>query len=282
MPKRRKLTDLYKVGKEIAIGDDDGKVSVWLQKLSPVEQETALKRAAAARARLVAAFRDKESEDYLAERGAVEEYGELDVLIELVAVEDLADKRFAIEEKLGAEDEWAKEGYLESLYEAWNGDEETEGLRRAYAEDPEDPEALKVFEELSRFDDLVQKEVDLVYEDLKAEWADADLATIQEKACDILIERKASQHFLDEFQKQQLYFAVRETTDHKQRHFSNPDEVLEVDAHVSQQLIEQFDAMSVEVTEGKDSQEVPTSSTSSKQSDPEETGNSSGQEESAA
>ena len=57
MPKTRSLKDLYVVGKEVVLTDGEGGVTVWLQKLNPVDHDTALRKANARRGATLAMSR---------------------------------------------------------------------------------------------------------------------------------------------------------------------------------------------------------------------------------
>lgn len=260
MPAKRRLSDLYTVGKYVEIDDGNGPVKVWLQKLNPVENGNIIRFANAARARLRAVKRDKESPEYLDMLNEVLEWQDAGSLVEYIAGERILILQEIAEAKVAAEEEWSKDAYIQGLRDAWAG-----GLRDTYAVTPEDPEAKRVFQELERFSKAANEISDPEIEELRGEISTKPLEKLQEEALDRIISYRANAAWLDEFHKGELLYGVRDPDDHRVYYFDR-DELDRLSAQVLTTLLNEYATLSVDVVEGKDSGETPTSSPSSEQS----------------
>jgi hypothetical protein len=271
--RRRRLTDLYIVGTEVVFDDGQGDpITVFLRKLGPVEHETALKRANAARSRMAAVKRQPDSDDYLAHYAAVTEFSE-EELASYLLEEHRASRAPIVEAELASEGEWAKDGYLDGLHEAWLDG----GMKEAYAKDPEDPEAKRVFDELGRFADKVDAEVAAEVEAKRADLEHMDLEKLQQAVFEKYMEVQASLAWLTEYRRCEIWLATRDPKDKKTRYFESRDEVNDLPIEVSQRLMDAYRDISVEPMEGKDSLATDTSSPSSEQQENPVTGEDSGQ-----
>lgn len=272
MPTKRRLEDLYVLGKEETFDDGTGDpITVWLQKLNPIDTSTALRRAAAARARVQAVRTEPDSDEYMALRLEMSEIKDALTYITYLMGEPEMRITERSEAMLAAEEEWAKDGYLTGLKDLWQ-----ESLQTVYAVTPEDPDARRVFAELQRFNDaatlLAEEELAVIRDELEAE-TDEDLET---KVFDRLISYHGNSAWLDEFRRVELWLGVREGDDHKKRYFTQRDEVDVLSGEVLGRLLGSFQLLTVDVTEGKGSEETPSSSDSSVPPAKAETGVSSG------
>lgn len=260
--KRRRLTDLYVTGAPFKVSDDQGEIEVWLQKLNPLERETASRRAGAERAKTVSFYEDKEGDEY---RSAVNDvldfYQDRESLVAMISRNDLMRAQARIEAELAGDDKWSKDGLLVGLIDAWQ-----EGLSDAYAEDSKDPEASKVFKKLQEFDKQVQKEVEAEKLRLEKDAASYTVEELRDKAVERLIEAKAITAFIEEFEIQRLLHGVREPDDHSAYYFIDRLEVKKLDEKVREQLSKAYAELEVDIVEGKDSPETEDSSLSSEQS----------------
>jgi hypothetical protein len=267
--KRRRLTDLYVVGKEVPINDNSGgePLVVWVQKLNPLQSETALRKAGAARARYIATRKDKDSEEYRDAMSDVLDYSERETLVEVVARDDLYAKRMAVEAEIGAEEEWTKDDYLQGLFDAWQGGEGEEGLKDRYAIDKEDEEAKRVFAELQRYnaqvDKIMEGERARIISDYSA-WPDEKLT---DRAVARVIENRSLTVFLKELETQQIFFAVRDPDDHKKLYFESVEEAASIADEVRTAIVDNLRMIAVERDEGKGSAGTPASSPSSEPSE---------------
>ena len=122
--KRRKLSDLYVVGKEIIFDDGSGEepVAVWISKISPIEQRNAVDAAASERARVLLFKRLPEDDatrlrfrDQLAEMDGENR----DTLVEFLISAKMYEAELSAESRLGAEEPWSKDDYLKGLQDLW-------------------------------------------------------------------------------------------------------------------------------------------------------------------
>lgn len=243
----RRLTDLYVVGKEVVLSDDQGDIVVWIQKLNPIQQEQAFSRANAERAKVLSVRRlPSDHEDrlpYEAEADSIAD--DRDMMIELLAAEEIHRARQSVESELAHEEEWEKDGYLDGLREAWeNGAKE----RYHYG----DIEAVRVFNELKRFTDTVEELVQPHIKRIKKDYASKTDDALRKQVVDQLIERDADARWLNEYRRCQVWLSVREPTDHRQLYFKSREEVDLLEVPTLAALIREYTNLEVEPIEGKD------------------------------
>lgn len=253
--KKRRLGDLYVRGRELEVGDGEGEpVKVWINKLNEIEREAVLRRANAAKARFMIDSDDEDSEAFAAMYAETREVNSTNELILFIVADDVAAARRRVEaEVTGDEETWNKDDYLQGLLDAWIGDDDNPGLVETMREDPNDPEARRVSDELDRFEREVRGRVDTETQALIKDWEDAEMDTLRRKAAHILLELKASEEFIREVRRQQIFYAVREPTDHKKRYFGTVSDVDDLDEELRKYLTEQYDSLIVPPDEGKDS-----------------------------
>jgi len=254
--KRRRLTDLYMVGKEVSFTDvldengDDDPIVVWLNKLSPIEQRDSADQATKARATILAI---KNSPVFSPERLSYEDQiydlgiDSRELQIEFLASEKIQEAEISNEERIAANDEWANDQYLISLREAW-----VDGLLDKWTEDPEDEEAKKVYDELKRFAEQVLEASKDDRENILAEYEHISDDEIFKSVVDKIIDAEADFAWMNEFAAWQVYYAVRELDDHKTRYFESREEVACLDNRILTDIVRLYREMTVEGIEGKD------------------------------
>lgn len=255
---KRRLEDLYVIGKEVSFDDGSGDViTVWLQKLNPVELSTALRRANAARSRVRSVKSDPESDEYQSYWLEVLDFETKDSLALYLSGEKTMSLQEREEAKLAAEEEWAEHDYLQGLKDAWLG-----GLADQHQTDPDD-ETTRVRDELARFSDtagvIVTQESEAIIADLMAK----DIELLQEEALERVIAYHANVAWLDEFHRCELWRGVRDPAKHTIYYFDKRDQIDSLSAVVANRLYAEYADLSVDVTEGKGSEETPNSSSSS-------------------
>jgi len=254
--KKRKLSDLFRKGKDFTISDGEDEVTVYVRKLNPSEEETAVRKANAARARYLASCKDHESETFLA---TLSDLLDLDgeALIEYAAADELVRLAAAIEEEYAAAAEWSEEDYLQGLYETW----EEGGLKDRYFEDDdkEDEEAQKVWAEIERYNkglnDLLEKE----RQRLKREYSSLPEDSLRNMMAERISKMQADLVWLVEHHKWEVYLGTRDTSDKKTQYFDSRGEVDELAEEVLEQLVNAYRNVTVEVDQGKESPETATS-----------------------
>lgn len=263
--KKRRLSDLYVRGREMSVNDGEGEpIKVWVNKLNEIDRESVLRRANAAKARFMIDSDNEESEQFSAMYAESRDINSRHELILFIVSDDVNAARRRVESQIaGDEETWSKEGYLQGLVDAWIGDETNPGLAATIQEDPKDPEALRVSDELDRFEQEVRRRVDAETHTLVKDWEDVDIDILRRKATHLLLDLKSSEEFVREFQRQQIFYSIREPNDHRKRYFTTITEVDDLDEDLRKYLVEQYESLVVPPDEGKDSPPLADSSNSS-------------------
>jgi hypothetical protein len=264
MSRRRRLEDLYVIGRELSLDDgNDDPVVVWLQKLSPLDHDKAIRRAAAAKARVLITRHDHDTESWQQAYSDVDELGGRDALVEYLIAEEAAQIRESAERELAFAEEWSKDGYLTGLQDLWEDEEKPMNVK--YAEDPEDPDARRIFLELKRFSDTVEEKVAPEIEGLKRDYVEMPEEEIRERAVGQLIDLKSGLAWLREYRHCEVFFATREVGNHDVYYFSHHETVDRLATEVFVELSNAYQEMVVDIASGKDS---PKSTSSSPSSEP--------------
>lgn len=250
--KTLKLTDLYVVGKEYTVTGPEGEVTVWLQKLSPVDHETALRRAAAKRAKAIAMARsdDTVEEDELYNSVLCDFYDmcpnreqQIDYLVQI----KLERLRAAREAEIADREEWSKDDYLQGLKDLWN-----EEMRDRFINDAEDEEAKKVSQELERFNKEFEKETERERKRLTTEFEALNDKKLVDRGVKTLLEAYADMSWLQEFRRSEIWLGVRKDKKTRDRMFATRTEVDDLPAEILGQLIRAYEQLNVDPIEGKD------------------------------
>ena len=246
---RRRLTDLYLRGTELSLTDDDtdDPIIVWISKISPVQQKESADRASAARAGVLALKKlpsDAPELDRYYEQ--LKDMSDEDIA-EILIASRLQELEISHESELSFEEEWSKNGYLNSLKEAWDA-----GANLKYADDPSDPEPKRIHDELERFANEVAERIAASKQELLDEIFEFTAEERMKRALDRFVDAEGDYLWLNEFRKWQLYFAVRDPENHKDLYFESRYEIDELDNRILLKLIESFNDISVEAIEGKD------------------------------
>lgn len=272
-PKKRRLSDLYVTGKEVVLNDGQGEVKVWLRKLSQLEHEAAMRKAAAAKARVLMIRNQPDDEEWLAVYAEIDELGGRSAFVEYVIAEELSQVQESREAELAASEEWSKDHYIQGLRDAWEGDAEAPGLRDRYIEEPDDPEAKKVFGEIKRFTELVDEQVAAERERLIKDLEGVSDEELRSRAVTRYLEIQAGITWVREFQRAQVLYATRDNDDHDKYYFVNQmgkPARAEVDLLAPETLgalKRAYAELEVDPAEGKDSPPPPSSSLPSEEPD---------------
>lgn len=270
MATKRRLEDLYIIGKEVTFDDGAGDaVTVWLQKLNPVELSTALRRANAARSRVLTIKNHPESEDYQAYWLEALDFDTETGLVEYLAAEDSVRIQERVEAELGSQDEWAKDGYLQGLRDLWE-----DGLAEKHAMSP-DEESERVLAELTRFLTTANELAAPDMAEIRAELANLGTEDLRAQVFEKVLSYHGNSLWLEEFHRCELWKGVRDPKD-KSYYFEKREDLNGLSASVLNRLTSEYASLSVDVVEGKGSEETPSSSNSSAAADGAATGASSG------
>lgn len=251
---RRRLTDLFVTGKEVVVSDSEDTndaVTVWLSKISPLEQRDAAERAQAARAKVLVIKNSPtmsearvQFEDQINDLG----FNNRDGLISFLIAEDLGRREQSNEARLASEAPWGENGYLDSLEEAW----ENGGMKDRFYADSEDEEAKAIFDELKRFAEEVRAATDEDRKELAAAFDLISDADLKDQVVNKLIDAEGDFAWLDEYSRWQIFYAVRDPEDHNKRYFEAKEEVDRLQPEVFNKLVEEYRNLTVEAIEGKE------------------------------
>lgn len=262
MPTKRKLADLYVRGKTVTINDDSGAdpVTVYVQKLSPIDTEKALRKANAYRSQLVAQAHDDQSELYLSAYGEIGRLSDEEVL-DAVVRQDVGERATAIEAEVEAKDRWSEDNYLQGIHDSWNDE-----MRDRYATDPEDVEAAAVFAVMTEFTEEVSNRLIREADNLRDELRETRTPeALRKKATEQALMSRVDIQWMNEFRRCQVWLSVRESEKNRTRYFESRAEVDELATETLVQLIKAYTEIEVDVVEGKGSEVTPPSSSSSEQ-----------------
>jgi len=272
----KRLADLYITGKEVHIDDGVNKpVVVYVRKLNSVDHDKAIKRANAARSRVLAVRGTPESDAYDDLMGTARLLSREEV-VDFLLQEHRQDRLPVIEAEMAAEDEWAKDEYLTGLRDAWEG-----GLNDTYAKAPEDEEAKRVFGEMQRFNKAVAGILDDAVASFEADLDQRSDEDLRREIFDKTLETQGNIAWVQEFRRCEVWLGVREP-DKKTRVFVEREEIDELSEEVFATLLRAYSEIGVEPQEGKESPVKEDSSPSSDSPGNPEMDGSSGQATAAA
>lgn len=208
-------------------GEDD--VTVWVAPPSPLQREMALRDAQASRAKaLLNAKRDTSSVDHLSVMVFVADMAE-ETLIDYLLLSDSDTRRQeAIRDVLGRP-EWED---MTAFMDAMAQYEDEDG--NFIGDDPEDPEYKALLEADVRYSNQVQEtEAELinVARDALRQFGRPEL---ERRAVEKRAEVVGSQAFMKEYERQMLFYSVREGDDHGVLVYSSAKELAEEDQEVQE------------------------------------------------
>ena len=285
---RRKLSDLYKRGVEVRFGrgpdgnpvgkiapkgeglflDEDGsplpvgddEVQVWLQVPSSLQREMSMRDAQAARAKsLVRAKRDEGSEEHLTIMAFLADMSD-ETLIEYVLVQDRDTRRQDAMREVLADDEWKDiTAYQDAL-------RQYEESGQSFEELMEDPEYVALMEVDSKFGNQVaEREVSMMdtqREALKMQ-LEAGRGNVERKALAKRAELVGTQAFMAEYERQMMFYSVREIDDNNALFFESAREMANQDEEMLRTFQEALAPFISDSTEAKNLQGVASGSGSS-------------------
>lgn len=270
--KNQTIADLYKRGRLLTIEgpiqledgtSDTGSFQVYLQKMNPAENELAARKANAARARVLVAARDHESDEYLNAMNTVLDKSRDDQIADVIS-EAYIKQRASIESEASEQPEWAENDYLQGLFDAWSGGLSDVWLR-SKGDDPDDADpkevesAQRTFDELTRFRSEVDAEAAKFETSLRRNWDDASDEKIEELSLKAVLQHRAEVAWVEEYRHHEMFLAVREASDHSQRFFESKEAIGELEIPVIVEIVKGLRDLAVDPDEGKESQETPAS-----------------------
>lgn len=246
-----RLEDLYQTETAVVISAGDKTVPVVVRKINDVQKEHARRRANAKQALLRRAKNLHDSEEFLEQLNQVQDLfaDNREHLVSVIADEHVRQETPMVEARVifGEGSEWAEDDYLQSLNELWANE-----MQDRWVRDPDDEEAAKVKDELERYLLQVENELDEMRVRVSDEWASVNVDQLQSKVAEILLERRASAVWGQEFIAARTFYSVRNADNSKELYFETIDDVLGLDERVLNPLTEAYEKISVDPVEGKD------------------------------
>lgn len=280
LPRPVGLADLYKSGKQITVGPAGATMDVWVQKLTGLEHEECVRKASAAKAVVTTSRSDTSSDEWMGAVGQLldalstmysdDEEDQRRELAMWAKSEEIAQVAVEIEARLmgdseDEDNEWAKDGYVNGLVEAWlrGGDDDgAGGLNEEYVRcpdpGPEDSprahEAKRVFNEIGRFlkyaDEQINEQTEAIISNAVATMTVDEL---RDQAAEKFLDARAAQVWHQEFIRWRAYHSTRDVNDHSRRLFESRAAVDDCDEMLIGELASAYDAFALTSAEGKDS-----------------------------
>ena len=122
---------------------------------------------------------------------------------------------------------------------------------------------MRVKAELERYETEVNARLKDEVKRLEGDWADRPNEQLWRQATEVMLERTSDEAFGKEYERQQLFHAVRDPRDHSKRYFATVVEINDLDDELRAYLSAQYNALLIDSTEGKGSRANQDSSVSS-------------------
>jgi hypothetical protein len=249
---RNEFQDLFSVGVEvkIPIPDKDGEtLDFFMRKLTPGQQERAMRQANAARIRLSKLWEmDDNDDDKIILLDEIDQVGDHDDKLRFLADTDVAGDFAAMEQELSEEDKWSDDGRIQALTDAWTEEMQTEFAESAPGECSDECQAI--FDGIKEFstelDNIVKKE----RENREATLSSLSEEAIYRKLFDVLTEHRASQEWLAVFRNNQILHGTLDLESRK-KVFDNLGQVDDMPLEIYRGLLEGITRMQMSPVEVK-------------------------------
>lgn len=244
---RQQVKRIYEVGKEVPLTDD---LTLWIQKLTPAEEKEAVSHSYVPRAKILSLLNaDPDDAGLLEFIDTMEQLGlsDRETQINFLISQDVQRAQISQEFKIAAEKEWSENDYLLTLQGAWN-----DGVKDKYDLDNNDEEGARIFKELKRYTEQVQKAVEHERQNLYDLMSDKSDEELQKRIVKMFVEHAAGQAQITEYHAWAIYMATRLVEDHNVRFFESRDEVETYGKELYPKLLDAFLELSIDGLEGKD------------------------------
>lgn len=247
------LSDLFETGKEITLNFGEDKIVLWLEKPATVQQDDAMNRAKAKRARIMNAYRDPSSDLSLSIDAELLSHRRPKLLEQIAQLNEQDFRRQATQEVLHGPEgsDWGENGedYLDLLAAIEERITEIHDHNEALAdEDTHLALGLATDEELSR----LEAKADEFSEEVTARVAHLNVqeerrleslndSALREMLRERRVELEAELAWYQEYRQRMLYYTVRYPDKHERLYFSNLDQMLNLPAWLQQQLLNLYD-----------------------------------------
>jgi hypothetical protein len=239
---------------------------MFVRPADPVQRDMAVRSAQAKRAAaLVRAKRNKESEEHLTIMAYLADM-DAETLIDYVVIAETGQRIAEAEREVLARDEWKDItayqdglGKFDELRAAGKGD--------TFQGDNADPELAEEYQTLMDLDEKYRDQINAREKELNGAQREAlrflDREKVEQKALEKRAEMVGSQAFMAEYEKQMLYYAVRDAERIDQLFFETPEEMASQPELVRETINEALLPFISEAAEAKNSSGAADSSLSS-------------------
>lgn len=244
---RRKLEELYRAADEFDVSPQgDGSFMIRVRKLGPTEQTKAARESNSARTKFNLQAKDESSAYYAT---IVEQVNgiDLDDKITQLAMTEIADDREKLEQEISGYEEWSKDGYLQSLVDAWES-----GLFQEWSkgEGERSEESERVFSEMKRFTEEVDGRLQKLLDREKANFEALEPEEIDQKMIAAQTAFDASAEWLKTFRMHQILYGARDVETNEPI-FESLEEIAGIPAELFAKLVDAVIKLNVPITEVK-------------------------------
>ncbi len=246
---RLQLEDMYAQGMDFEIphptDSESASVTVYIRKMNPNQQQRAVRKANAAQIKMKQ-LAEGDSDELLIFQNEIDEMGGRDAWIEHLSTIHAAGERAKIEQEVSAEEEWAEEGYLQSMVDLWDDEMQLDYLKGDDASD----ETKRIWEQMQKFSSSVESKVEVIQK-LKAEdyeqQSDDEIRALLLKDT---LNRNSGMEWLRVYRDYQILFGVEDPDSHTKL-YENINEVENLPLELYKVFVQGIASMSTPVTELK-------------------------------
>lgn len=245
---RHDIEELYSIGQKVNVappGHDP--VTVFFRKINSPQQQKAVRKANAARIRLMQVMNRPDTDDEkMSIVGEVEELAREDKIVYLTELQ-VATYRPKIEQELSEEKEWAEEGYLQSLIDAFDDEALLDYMK---GDEERSVETQELFDQMKRFTDAVDGKLEIKRGNSTKHFeamSDDQLTMAVTKS---YLEREAGIAWLRVFRDHQILFGV-ENLETGEKIYSSIGDIDNIPTELYQIYLGAIEETSVPVTELK-------------------------------
>lgn len=238
--------------------DDD--VVIWVQPPSPLQREQALREAQAARSRaLLAVRKDETSPDAANTKAFVANMGH-ETLIDYVLSADEQERRERAQRDVLGRDEWKDFSQLQDAMRQWDE-----------AGSPRTEEWQPLIDRDVEFGRQVSEAAKYLRETDRESLAMMSRDELEKRAFDKRIELIGSQAFVQEYERQMIFYCARDDEDHEELFFEDVDQLMSQEDIVQSVLSDTLATFIEDPSEAKNSQRAARGSEQSELPDAQET-----------
>lgn len=253
--KRKHLRDLFNEGTKAVIQYGDEAFEIWLQRPSSVQEDDAFGRGRAKRARLLAKYNDKDSDEYVTMKMEVDALDRDALLAELLDAKNPDHKSQAMSEVLyGPEgSDWGESGekYLDLVEAVQERLEEIVALNESATEAQnvimmdQDDEMVRLNAEQEKFDKEVDERFVQLQEGEKARLDAFDNDRLRKMVWDHRVDALGNLAWYSEYRLNQLHYACRYIENKDELYFEDVNEFKNLPPTIQQAISNNFDAIDV-------------------------------------